>query len=221
MRCHPAGRRSRTFSYTVNVGIDGAALHPTSRPLPPPLIIFRHGQTEWNREGIFQGRLDSPLTAMGRQQAEGLTALIAPLLGDQSWSAFTSPTGRSKTTANLALGPLGIEASQDDRLVEVDVGDWSGLTAAEMMETAGVDVPDNPFLRNYHAPNGESFDAMCSRVQSFLSDLTGPTIISTHGITSRVLRGLVLGLDQEGMRTIEGGQGCVLLIKDGKQQRFG
>ncbi len=187
----------------------------------PPLIIFRHGQTEWNREGIFQGRLDSPLTTMGRQQAEGLSALIAPLLGSESWAAFTSPTGRSKTTAALALGPLGYEATPDERLVEVDVGDWSGMTGAEMMEIAPPDVPEDPFLRNYHAPNGESFDAMCARVQSFLNDLTGPTIISTHGITSRVLRGLVLGLDQEGMRTMQGGQGCVFLLKDGEQRRFG
>ena len=95
------------------------------------------------------------------------------------------------------------------------------MTGAEMMEIAPPDVPEDPFLRNYHAPNGESFDAMCARVQSFLNDLTGPTIISTHGITSRVLRGLVLGLDQEGMRTMQGGQGCVFLLKDGEQRRFG
>jgi len=187
----------------------------------PPLIIFRHGQTEWNREGIFQGRLDSPLTAMGRQQAEGLSALIEPLVQDGEWAAFTSPTGRSRTTAALALGPLGYEPTPDERLVEVDVGDWSGLTAAEMMETAGPEVPDDPFLRNYHAPSGESFEEMCGRVRSFLDDLTGPTIVSTHGITSRILRGLVLGLNKEGMRTIEGGQGCIFVLRDGKQQRIG
>ena len=187
----------------------------------PPLIIFRHGQTEWNREGIFQGRLDSPLTTMGRQQAEGLTALISPLVQEQEWIAYTSPTGRSKTTAGLALSPLGIKAIQDERLVEVDVGDWSGLTGHEMEENAGPDVPDDPFLRNYHAPNGESFETMCDRVQGFLDDLTGPTIVSTHGITSRILRGLVLGLDKDGMRVSEGGQGCIFLLKDGVQRRFG
>ena len=187
----------------------------------PPLIIFRHGQTEWNREGIFQGRLDSPLTTMGRQQAEGLTALINPLLEGQEWTAYTSPSGRAKTTAALALDPLGYTPIQDDRLLEVDVGDWAGMTAAEMLETAGPDVPEDPFLRNYHAPNGESFEAMCGRVQGFLEDLTGPSIVSTHGITSRILRGLVLGMDKEGMRTIPGGQGCVFLLRDGKHFRFG
>ena len=187
----------------------------------PPLIIFRHGQTEWNREGIFQGRLDSPLTTMGRQQAEALKDLVAPLLDGGDWQAFTSPAGRAKTTAALSIEPLGFEPIRDERLLEVDVGDWAGMTASEMMEIAGPDVPDDPFLRNYHAPGGESFEEMCARVQSFLDDLTGPSIISTHGITSRVLRGLVLGLDMEGMRQIEGGQGCIFLLKDGKQQRFG
>ena len=187
----------------------------------PPLIIFRHGQTEWNREGIFQGRLDSPLTTMGRQQAVGLTALIEPWLGDLEWVAFTSPTGRSKTTAAMALGPLDITPIHDERLVEVDIGDWTGMTEAEMSALAGPDVPDDPFLRNYYAPNGESFDDMCGRVKSFLDDLTGPTIISTHGITSRIIRGLILGLNQEGMRTIEGGQGCIFLLQNGEQQRFG
>lgn len=187
----------------------------------PPLIIFRHGQTEWNCEGVFQGRLDSPLTAMGRQQAEGLTALIEPLITGGTWQAFTSPSGRSKTTAALALDPLGYDPVHDERLLEVDVGDWSGMTGAEIMDVAGPDVPDDPFLRNYHAPGGESFEVMCARVQSFLDDLRGPTIVSTHGITSRILRGLVLGLDMEGMRTLEGGQGCIFLLKDGEQQRFG
>lgn len=187
----------------------------------PPLIIFRHGQTEWNRERILQGRLDSPLTAMGREQAQGLAALIAPLLGGQVWSAYTSPTGRAKTSAQLALGPLGMEAVPDDRLVEVDVGDWSGRTSYEVTQMAGPDLPTDPFERNYLAPNGESFHDMCARVRSFLADLTGPSIISTHGITSRVMRGLVLGLDFEGMRQIEGGQGCVFHIQDGIHQRFG
>ncbi len=189
--------------------------------MTPPLIIFRHGQTEWNREGIFQGRLDSPLTTMGRQQAVGLIALIEPLTRADTWQAFTSPSGRSKTTAALALGPLRYEPVHDERLLEVDVGDWSGMTEAEMMDAAGPDIPEDPFLRNFHAPGGESYEAMCARVQSFLDDLTGPTIISTHGITSRIIRGLILGLNQEGMRTIEGGQGCIFLLQNGEQQRFG
>lgn len=187
----------------------------------PDLIIFRHGQTEWNREGIFQGRLDSPLMAMGRQQAEGLAALILPLVGANEWQAYTSPAGRAKTTAALALQSIGYNATPDERLVEVDVGDWSGMFIEDIVESVGPEVPRDPFLRNYHAPNGESFAAMRERAQSFLDALTTPSIVSTHGITSRILRGIYLGLDQEGMRRLEGGQGCLFLMRNGTQTRIG
>lgn len=187
----------------------------------PPLIIFRHGQTEWNREGIHQGRLDSPLTEMGRQQAMGLAALLQMLIEGQDWQAFTSPTGRAKTTAELALGPLGMAATMDDRLQEVHFGDWQGRTTAEIDEMSGSMKSDDPFLWNFASPGGENLTELQQRVAGFVKDLSGPSIISTHGITSRVLRGLVLGLDADGMRELDGGQGCLFLIQDGKQQRFG
>lgn len=187
----------------------------------PPLIIFRHGQTEWNREGIFQGHLDSPLTTMGRQQGAVLADVIAPLIKGREWVAYTSPTGRSSHTARLALGPLGIVPTPDDRLKEVDAGDWSGMTVAEISERAGESFSEDPLLRFFQAPNGESFQAFCARVQSFLDDLTGPTLISTHGITSRVLRGLALGQDLDAMREMEVAQGCVYVVENGKYQRFG
>lgn len=187
----------------------------------PPLIIFRHGQTEWNREGINQGRLDSPLTEMGRQQAMGLSALLQMLIEGERWQVFTSPTGRAKTTAELALGPLGMVAVQDDRLQEVHFGDWQGRTTAEIDEISGSTKSDDPFMWNFTSPKGETFVEMQQRVGGFVKDLSGPSIISTHGITSRVLRGIALGLDTDGMRDLDGGQGCIFLLKDGKQQRFG
>jgi len=187
----------------------------------PPIIIFRHGQTEWNREGIHQGRLDSPLTEMGWQQAMGLSALHQMLIEGESWQAFTSPTGRAKMTAELALGPLGMTAVQDDRLQEVHFGDWQGRTTAEIDEISGSTKSDDPFMRNFTSPGGEGLVEMQQRVGGFVKDLSGPSIISTHGITSRVLRGLVLGLDADGMRDLDGGQGCIFLIRDGKHQRFG
>lgn len=187
----------------------------------PPLIIFRHGQTEWNREGIHQGRLDSPLTAMGSQQAKGLAEILRPLVQAGDRHAYTSPTGMAKRSAELALGPLGFEAKMDDRLQEVHFGEWQGRTTAEIDEMSRVPKSADPFMWNFTSPEGETFEAMCARVQGFLDELTGPSIISTHGITSRVLRGLHLGLDENGMREMDGGQGCAYLLKDGLQQRFG
>lgn len=187
----------------------------------PDLILFRHGQTEWNREGLHQGRLDSPLTAMGRQQAAALTGLIAPLLAKADWRAFTSPTGRAARTAEIALTPLGMTATPDDRLQEVHFGEWQGHTSADIDALwPGIVEPD-PFLWNFRAPGGEELATVTARAESFLADLGGPAILSTHGLMSRVLRGVWLGLDAEGMRGLDGGQGCLFLLRDGQHRRIG
>ena len=81
----------------------------------PELLILRHGETEWNREGRMQGALDSPLTYVGRAQAlaQG-AALRAAGIGPVRW--FSSPQGRALETARLASGEARVTA--DDRLRE-------------------------------------------------------------------------------------------------------
>ena len=64
----------------------------------PDLYVLRHGETEWNREGIFQGVHDSPLTAMGREQAAHQGTILDRVISD--WSVvdiYSSPQGRAKT----------------------------------------------------------------------------------------------------------------------------
>ena len=109
----------------------------------------------------------------------------------------------------------------DARLMEVSFGQWEGLTRAEI----DVRWPENracadPFAWHFTAPGGERFDALCARAKAFLDDLTGPAVIVTHGITSRVLRGLWLGQDMDGMAAIEGGQGVVYHLSQGRQVRI-
>ena len=187
----------------------------------PDLIIFRHGQTEWNRDGIHQGQLDSPLTAMGRQQAEHIGRSLADIDGIEGFAAYTSPTGRAKTTGCIACTAVGKTPIEDPRLMEVNFGDWQGMTTPEIDALTGTPKSADPFLWNFMAPSGETLDDLTTRVRAFLDELTGPAIISTHGITSRVLRGLWLGLDAVGMRELEGGQGCLFLLKDSVQTRIG
>ena len=68
----------------------------------PDLFVLRHGETEWNREGIFQGVHDSPLTATGREQAAHQGKILDRVISD--WSAvdiYSSPQGRAKMTAKI------------------------------------------------------------------------------------------------------------------------
>ena len=191
----------------------------------PEIFVLRHGETEWNRAGRFQGRLNSPLTEKGCGQALIQSGLLDDALADRAkFPAFCSPLERAAHTASIALEPLGLVATQDARLCEVAFGEFEGLTYEEVAKkwpqhkrTADVDL----FDWHFDVPAGESLDSTRIRAKSFLDDLTGPSIIVTHGMTSRVLRGIWLGIDRRGMSDLPGGQGCVYHLRDGRQNRLG
>ena len=101
----------------------------------PDLYVLRHGETEWNREGIFQGVHDSPLTAMGREQAAHQGKILDRVISD--WSAvdiYSSPQGRAKTTAEIALAGVNRTADMHAALREVDTGDWAGLHISDIID---------------------------------------------------------------------------------------
>ncbi|MEE9427728.1 MAG: histidine phosphatase family protein [Paracoccaceae bacterium] len=190
----------------------------------PEIFVLRHGQTEWNSIGRHQGRMDSALTENGKGQARQQSAILAKLLdGYSNVDAYCSPQGRAFDTAQIVLEPMEMLATTDDRLCEISFGRWEGLTFdeiasgwPELCKYADQDM----FGWNFQAPGGERFEDMCGRVKSFLDGLTNPTVIITHGITSHVLRGLWLGVGQDEMAALAGGQGCVYHLKDSRQQRF-
>ncbi|MEL6841547.1 MAG: histidine phosphatase family protein, partial [Pseudomonadota bacterium] len=68
------------------------------------------------------------------------------------------------------------------------------------------------------APNGEGFARLEMRCRAFLTDLTSPAVLVTHGITSRMLRALIIGEGALAIPTVHGGQGCVYHLKDGTQK---
>jgi broad specificity phosphatase PhoE len=190
----------------------------------PEIFVLRHGQTEWNCAGRHQGRKDSPLTDLGRAQARDQAVILArEVAGRDDIDAFCSPQGRARDTARLAVAPLGHVPGLDARLCEISFGQWEGLTFDEISQgwpERVVDANHDVFGWHFASPGGESFDAVYSRAKDFLDSLTAPTIIVTHGITSRFLRGIWLGADQGGMAALAGGQGCVYHLRGGKQRRL-
>jgi len=162
----------------------------------------------------MQGELNSPLTEKGRAQAahQGQILQGCALGGFQF---FTSPQGRAVETAGIALGAIANDIRTDDRLREIGVGDWSGMLRADLPDVPGID----PFMSHYEiAPNGEGFARLETRVAAFLAALDGPAVLVTHGITSRILRTLVIGESAVATPTAHGGQGCVYHLKDGVQK---
>lgn len=183
----------------------------------PELLLLRHGQTEWNREGRFQGARDSRLTELGRAQALGVGRVLRDLgVGSESHAALTSPQGRARETARIALEPLGVLAGEDPRLVEIGMGAWTGLTRGEI-DGRWPGRPDEELLDFYaRCPGGEPLAEVARRAGAVLSGLDRPTIIVTHGITLRVLCALALGLRVEGGGGLPTRQDCVHRIVAGR-----
>jgi probable phosphoglycerate mutase len=180
----------------------------------PELYVLRHGETEWNRELRNQGSLDSPLTAEGQDHGRAQGRMI-DALGLRDLPAFVSPQGRAVHTAELA----GLDATQDARLAEINMGDAEGMLHHDMhMRWPDLGPTDaHPFGWYFRLPNSESFDDLVTRVTSFLQDMREPTLVVSHGITGRVLRGVYQGLDVTGMRGLSIEQGRIFHLKDGQE----
>jgi probable phosphoglycerate mutase len=93
------------------------------------ILLARHGETEWNRVGRWQGHADQPLNEAGRLQASELAERLA---GDGITAVYSSDLARARETADAVADRLGLEVVEDEGLREIDVGSWSGLTRAEV-----------------------------------------------------------------------------------------
>ncbi|WP_415920329.1 histidine phosphatase family protein [Tateyamaria sp. SN6-1] len=186
-----------------------------------PIYVMRHGETEWNAEGRFQGALNSPLTAKGRAQAQQLAEALAPL--DLSgFDVRVSPQGRAFETAAIALARQVPFLRTDDRLREIEVGAWSGCMRSEVTPQGMVleDTPDGPLALYEHAPGGEGFAKLRARCVDFLNSLTAPTLCVTHGITSRMLRTVALDQPTPTLGALPGGQGIVYVVENGTHRQL-
>ncbi|WP_176442759.1 histidine phosphatase family protein [Tropicimonas sediminicola] len=184
----------------------------------PELYILRHGETHWNLAGRMQGRLDSPLTDLGREQAERQGEILRAAGADRL-PLLCSPSGRAMATAALALP--GRVPVVDARLGEIGMGAWQGLTREEILADRPELADDShPFLWKFSAPGGETVAQMQARIAEFLSERREPAIVITHGVTSQFLRGALLGIDVSAMSGLEDCQGVVYRVAQGRQDRL-
>jgi broad specificity phosphatase PhoE len=163
------------------------------------ILLVRHGETEWNLERRFQGRFDSPLTERGIAQAHATGQLLASLPEAAAAPIVASPQGRARRTAELIREELGGGGALriDERLRELTVGSWDGLTyRAVEARSPGVFDGDGRHEWYFRAPGGESYSAFAARVGEWLGeqDQAAAIIVVAHGLVSRVLRGLYGGL---------------------------
>jgi broad specificity phosphatase PhoE len=188
------------------------------------IILARHAETVFNAAARMQGHMaHTPLTRNGIAQAEAMGAALAAVLGPRpDRDLWVSPSGRTQQTAAIVGEHLRhpfFDWRTDARLLEIDVGDWEGRYYADIVAEVGPIVDADRRLFSRPAPNGEWFPAIAARLQSWLDDLhpARPVLAISHGITARVLRGLLVGgHDWHGVKIApDAPQGTVFRIVDG------
>ncbi len=169
------------------------------------VMLVRHAETEWSRDGRHTGRSDIPLTEQGRAAA----AALAPRLRERRFAlVLVSPLRRARETCELC--GLGAQARPSEQLLEWDYGDYEGLTTAQIHAAR----PGWSLWRD-GCPGGESaadVGARADRVIAQLEHVDGDVAVFSHGHMLRVLgaRWIALEPAQGGRLGLSTGGICVL-----------
>ncbi len=182
------------------------------------LWFARHGQTAANAAHRFSGRADTPLTPLGVEQAAAVGAILRREVGPRPALAFvSSPLARARRTMQIARAALDLPPDGfaiDERLEEIDLGAWDQLTDAQAraLDPAMFDHRTADKW-NVRVPGGENYADVAARVTTWLEGLSTDTFAVSHGATTRILRGLLAGLDGAGMSALDEPQGVVFRVR--------
>jgi len=168
-------------------------------------FIARHGETVFNATRRMQGDATyTPLTRAGFAQADAMgDALRAQLGARPALTLWASPTGRALQTLAVIAEHLGLDwhrAATDARLGEMDMGAWGGQLYGEILSATGSFYDAETGLFTRRPPGGEWYDDVALRLLTWLGDtaaMGGDRLIVMHGLSSRVLRGILLGLEPD------------------------
>lgn len=182
----------------------------------PEYCFLRHGETAFNKAGILHGQLDSDLTELGKsqaiQQANSLKKIHFP--GDTL--IYSSPLGRAVSTAKIIKSYCSLNVQTDQNLAEVMMGEWQGKTWNEIRANAPELFSSNKtkFEISMLAPKGERYCDLCRRAERFISGVSTPAIIISHGVILNILRGLIYNLSFEKMANLSQRQGEVFIFPE-------
>jgi len=169
-------------------------------------LLLRHGETEWNREMIFRGRKEIPLSEEGREQARRLAAALG---NEPIAKIYSSPLSRAAETAEILRAGRGLEMHLREELIDMNFGEWEGLSVVE----AEARYPKEYRLwqeqpEDFLPPGGEGLRAIRTRASSLLQELSGrhagETIaLVTHRVVCKMLLCEALGLDDSAFWKIQ------------------
>lgn len=154
------------------------------------VYLIRHGETDWNANGRWQGQLAVDLNATGREQARKLARVLQP---EAIEAIYTSDLSRAEETAQIIGAVLGVQPVRDSRLRELNIGAFQGLTVQEIQQRYPQEYAAflaEPFT--YLLPQGESRRLLQERVTAVLRESTTRSdvrriAIVTHGGVVKML----------------------------------
>jgi broad specificity phosphatase PhoE len=161
------------------------------------LILARHGETAWNVEEVFRGRIDVELNETGQRQAE----LLAEYLSEQKIEAvYSSPLKRAARTAEAVARRHKLRVEIVNGLTDCDFGQWQGLHLKEVRDKYSQlyqQWAESPQL--VKLPGGESLDEVRERALAVVNGVTakhrGRVVLVSHRVVNKVLICSLLGLD--------------------------
>ena len=160
------------------------------------LVLIRHGETDWNREGRVMGWSPVPLNDAGRKQIE---QLAARLKGIRMEALYASPVQRTIESATILGAALNLSPIPDDRWIETKITGWEGKLWSEL--------EGHPIRERYYAaptetrlPDGEMFAEVQERVAAAAAELEqrhrdGLIAIVSHADPIRAVVGHYIGLE--------------------------
>ncbi|WP_436522729.1 histidine phosphatase family protein [Actinoplanes sp. HUAS TT8] len=174
------------------------------------LIVWRHGNTDWNAGSRVQGQTDVPLNDLGRRQAAEAAELLAAM---RPAAIVASDLSRASDTAAALTALTGLTAGYDERLRERFFGPWQGLTTAEVQVQRPAEFARWKAGEDVVGDDVETLDDLGKRVSEAFQDAAalapgGVVVAATHGAAARQGLGHLLGWPREQVRTLRALRNC-------------
>ncbi len=180
------------------------------------IILIRHGETDWNKEGRFQGQIDIPLNDNGKRQAKQASEFLKEINFNK---AYSSSMMRPFETAKIILGKNNLKINRIDKLVEISHGLWEGKLENEIKDkwpNLLEDWHNNP--ESVIMPEGESIKDVALRSifawESICKEQADgdTTLVVAHDAVNKTLLCHILGLDFSNIWMIKQGNGGITVI---------
>lgn len=186
-----------------------------------PIVFIRHGETDWNKQGLIQGSIDTDLNDRGHAQAKAVADLLAIRAAEWvDYQIVVSPQRRARQTAGYVLQALSrVDHGIELQVRELGFGVWEGKPFWELKDSPvyPADMEGRFFWR---PEGGESYQDGVARVNAWRATLTRPTLVISHGAVGRCLMGAVAGLGPAELVGLPTPQGAYCRLAHGQIDWF-